>query len=426
MKQYERYKDSGVEWLGRVPENWGIIKSKYIWKESIELSLNGIGDLLSVSQYKGITVNTQEQRSENLIGYKSVSENSLVINIMLAWLGGLGISKLTGLVSPAYSVYKAICPIVPQFYHYLYRTDRYLCEFARKSTGVVPSRWRMYEEDFGQIISIFPPIEEQKAIANYLDQKCAQIDKAISQKEKVIELLNERRQIIIQRAVTRGLNPNVPMKDSGIDWIGKIPEHWEVKKLKYLTSKIGSGVTPTGGSSVYLENGIPLLRSQNIHFDRIDLSDVACISKFIDSTMSNTRVKEGDVLLNITGGSIGRCYYVKNDLGPANVNQHVCILRPYKFQSQFLYFLIRSNIGQIQIELEQTGGNREGLTFAALKNFIFPTTSLKEQNEVAAYLDQVNAKIDKAISIKRQEIERLKEYKTVLIDAAVTGKIKIA
>lgn len=431
MKQYDRYKDSGVEWLGKVPEHWRLFVIRAITRLKSDKGHSNYEVLSVYREYGVIKKDTRDDNhnatSQETITYKAVNPTDLVINKMKAWQGSMGISPFKGIVSPAYITCEINKEIVHcDYLHYLLRSSRYIDEYNRLSYGVRIGQWDMHYEDFKQIIVSLPTVWEQENIASFLDQKCIQIDKAISQKEKVIELLNERRQVIIQRAVTRGLDPNVPMKSSGVDWIGEIPEHWEVKKLKFLTSKIGSGVTPTGGSSVYRDTGIPLLRSQNIHFDKIDLSDVACISPFIDSTMSNTRVREGDVLLNITGGSIGRCYYVKNDLGPANVNQHVCILRPNKFQTLFLYYLMRSNIGQTQIELEQTGGNREGLTFAALKNFIFPTTLSKVQEDITNYLNQVNIQIDSAISIKRQEIEKLKEYKTVLIDAAVTGKIKIA
>src|SRR5690606_30157600 len=208
-----------------------------LWKERIELSREGNEQLLSVSQYTGVTPNETESRSQDLVGYKKVHKNDLVTNIMLAWLGGLGVSAYEGLVSPAYSVYRLSDGSDPRFLHYLYRTQLYLAEFARRSKGVVPSRWRMYTEDFGQVPTILPLPAEQTRIAQFLDRKTAQIDKAIAQKERLIELLKERRQILIHNAVTKGLNPNVKMKDSGVEWIGEIPEHWEVRRIKHVTTK---------------------------------------------------------------------------------------------------------------------------------------------------------------------------------------------
>ncbi|HCE1980924.1 TPA: restriction endonuclease subunit S [Vibrio parahaemolyticus] len=215
------------------------------------------------------------------------------------------------------------------------------------------------------------------------------------------------------------------MKDSGVDWIGEIPEHWELKKVKHVTSKIGSGVTPTGGGTSYIDEGIPLLRSQNIHFDRIDLTDVARISEKTHKGMSNSKVMYGDVLLNITGGSIGRCYYVfaKNEM---NVNQHVCILRPNdKIKTVFLNSVIASKVGQGQIWFFQQGGGREGLNFQALKNFMIPLPPKAEQSGIVDFVNEVDKKISGAIRAHQIQIANLKEYKTTLINSAVTGKIKV-
>ena len=270
-----------------------------------------------------------------------------------------------------------------------------------------------------------PNLEQQTLIAQFLDQKTAQIDEAISIKERQIALLKEQKQIMIQNAVTKGLDPNVKMKDSGIDWIGEIPEHWKLVKIKHVTTKIGSGVTPSGGGSSYVDEGIPLLRSQNIHFDRIDLNDVALIPLKTHKNMSNSHVNKGDVLLNITGGSIGRCNYVKTDL-PMNVNQHVCIVRPNThIKSAFLNYLLASEIGQEQIWFFQQGGGREGLNFQSLKNFDIPLPDKKEQDEIISEVLRLLVNFDHAIRTYHDQIYKLKEYKTTLINSAVTGKIKV-
>lgn len=425
MQRYSEYKDSGVKWLGEIPSHWEICKAKYLWTESNAISEKGSEDLLSVSQYDGVIPSKGESRSESLKGYKIVNENNLVINIMLAWLGGLGVSKFNGIVSPAYSIYKMVGNSNPRFLHYLYKTPTYLAEFARRSTGVVPSRWRMYTDDFGQVLTLLPPKEEQDKIVEYLDSITFQIDKAIAQQQKMIDLLNERKQIIINNAITKGLDPNVKMKDSGVEWIGEIPEHWEVRRLKSITSKIGSGVTPRGGGSVYVDQGVMFLRSQNIYFEGFKLNDVAYITENIDATMSSTRVKEDDILFNITGGSIGRCYFVPKAFPKANVNQHVSIIRPYNFSTVYLYYLLRSSITQCQVELQQTGGNREGLTAFALKNFVLPIPPKNEQAYIIEYLNDKNIKLENAIKNIQKQITLLQERKQIIINDVVTGKVKV-
>ena len=425
MERYDSYKDSGVKWLGEIPSHWEVRKAKYLWRESFATSENGSEELLSVSQYEGVTPSKGESRSESLKGYKIVSENDLVINIMLAWLGGLGVSKCNGIVSPAYCIYKMIGDYSPRFLHYLYKTPLYLAEFARHSTGVVPSRWRMYTDDFGQVLTLLPPRKEQDSIVAYLDSATSKIDKAIAQQQKMIDLLNERKQIIINNAVTKGLDPNAPMKDSGVEWIGEIPEHWEVRKLKSITSKIGSGVTPRGGGAIYVDNGVMFMRSQNIYFEGFKLNDVAYITEDLDSTMPNTHVQEGDILFNITGGSIGRCRYVPEGFPKANVNQHVSIIRPKGFSTKYLYYLLRSRICQLQVDLQQTGGNREGLTAFALKNFYLPIPSEKEQEAIISYLDEIDVKLQRLIDNSNNQISLLQERKQIIINDVVTGKVKV-
>ena len=197
--------------------------------------------------------------------------------------------------------------------------------------------------------------------------------------------------------------------------------------MKYFITKAGSGVTPRGGASVYLTSGIPLLRSQNVHFDGFSLDDVAYISETIHNEMSNSQVLSGDVLLNITGASIGRCFYVTDELGEANVNQHVCIIRPKNdLFTKFLYFILRSFIGQEQINIEQTGSGREGLNFEALKNFIIPNIEISEQTAIVEYIETETSRINTKSEKTKKLIELLKEYKTALISEVVTGKVKVS
>ena len=234
MRTYDTYKDSGISWLGLIPSHWDVRRTKTIWEEHVSLSETGEEQLLSVSQYDGVKPNDEGSRSESLVGYKVVDSSNLVINIMLAWLGGLGVSQYNGIVSPAYCVYKLKENHCPEYFHYLYRTAMYLAEFARKSAGVGPSRWRMYTDSFGTVLSLVPPLAEQEAIVAYLDSATAEIDKAIASQQRMVELLQERKQIIINQAVTQGLNPDAPMKPTNIDWLPQIPTHWRLNRFKYI------------------------------------------------------------------------------------------------------------------------------------------------------------------------------------------------
>ena len=261
MGQYNSYKDSGFDWIDKIPSHWGLLKSKYLWRESFSVSQTGKEDLLSVSQYDGITP-ASGSRSESLVGYKVVEENDLVINIMLAWMGGLGVSRYNGLVSPAYCVYRLQGENNPRYMHYLYKTPMYLAEFARHSTGVIPSRWRMYTDDFGQVLTLIPPREEQDAMVAYLDTATSKIDEAISQQQRMIDLLNERKQVIIDKATLDGLDPSVEQKYSGSDWLGTIPSHWKINKFRYLF-KTRTGITFT--KAQLEEEGEPVISYGQIH-----------------------------------------------------------------------------------------------------------------------------------------------------------------
>lgn len=424
MRRYESYKDSGVEWLGEVPSHWELKRLKQLFvekKHKQNLSLNcgaiSFGKVIEKADDK-VTEATKRSYQEVLKGEFLI--NPLNLNYDLISLR-IALSEIDVVVSAGYIVLKEKQIINKKYFSYL--LHRYDVAYMKLlGSGV---RQTINYGHISDSILVIPPLSEQQKIAQFLDDKTAKIDQAVDLAEKQIALLKEHKQILIQNAVTRGLNPDVPLKDSGVEWIGQVPEHWSVKKIKHVTFKIGSGITPLGGGSNYIDGGIPLLRSQNIHFDRIDLNDVARISEFTHNSMKNSKVRKGDVLLNITGGSLGRCFYVDSN-EEMNVNQHVCIIRPNKkINTIFLNMLLASEIGQKQIWFFQQGGGREGLNFQAIKNFYLPLPDLEEQQKIAIYLDKQAAKIDQAIALKTAHIEKLKEYKSVLINDVVTGKVRV-
>ena len=430
MKRYDSYKDSGVKWLGEIPSHWEVVKNKYLFVEKDERNIDGSYQLLSFSKSKGIIPfdenSDKESSSDNLRKYKVLHKGQLLENRLQAWNGMFLDSKIEGCVSPDYSVFDLLNKnYIIRYFSYLFRTNLYIEQWANASRGIGSGFNRLYTPQFGNIFSICPPTKEQYTIVTYLDAATSKIDAAIAQQQKMIDLLNERKQIIINNAVTKGLDPNVKMKPSGIDWIGDIPEHWEIRKLKTIVDKVGSGVTPRGGGSVYVDEGIMLLRSQNVYFEGFKLNDVAFITEAMDKEMGNTRVKEGDVLINITGGSIGRCHFVPKGFPRANVNQHVCIVRPRNFSSKYLYYLLRSNFCQLQVELQQTGGNREGLTSAALKNFVLSIPPENEQKKIIDYLDEKDKGLQYSIEICQKQISLLQERKQIVINDVVTGKVKV-
>ncbi|WP_210489047.1 restriction endonuclease subunit S [Rufibacter aurantiacus] len=424
VAKYVAYKNSDVEWLGEVPAHWEVIKAKYLWKEKIELSQTEEETLLSVSQYLGVNNREVDSRSESLVGYKKVAENDLVINIMLAWLGGLGISPLNGVVSPAYGVYQLLSEADPKFLHYLYRTGTYLDEFARRSRGVVPSRWRMYTDDFGQVLTLLPPKEEQTAIAQFLDRKTAQIDKAIGIKEKQIDLLKERRQVLIHNAVTRGLNPDAPMKDSDVEWIGEIPAHWEVKKIKYVFKQVGGG-TPSKDKRDFWDGDIPWVSPKDMKSDYISSTEDYITEKGLYHSTSNI-IKSDTLLMVVRSGILQRTIPVAIATVDLTINQDMKAFIPLgPMLSKYFYYYIKGNDRFLRSEWVKQGATVESVEGELLKNDFIPIPPAEEQREIISFIEFSTSKIAVAISSKEKEIEKLKEYKASLINSAVTGKIKV-
>lgn len=428
MERYSEYKDSGAKWLGKIPKHWDVIKAKYLWNEVFSFSENGSENLLSVSQYDGITQAKNESRSESLKGYKKVAKDNLVINIMLAWMGGLGVSEYNGIVSPAYCVYRLKKAANPKFMHYLYKTPMYLAEFARHSTGVIPSRWRMYTDDFGQVLTLIPPIDEQDKIVSYLDKVTSKIDEAIAQQQKMIDLLNERKQIIINNAVTKGLNPDVPMKYSGVDWIGEIPEHWTTIRLGYcawIRARLGwKGLK----SDEYVDNGYPFLSAFNIVNNKLDWNKFNYINKFRYEESPEIKLRIGDILLVKDGAGIGKCARVDSlPLGEATANGSLAFITANeRVYYKFLHYYIISNSFNKYKDLLITGMGVPHLTQGEIKNMMLPIPPLNEQYIIVQRLDKNINVIDNILEHYLQQITFLQERKRIIINDVVTGKVKVS
>ena len=268
---------------------------------------------------------------------------------------------------------------------------------------------------------------EQTRISNYLNAKCSEIDVMLSKTRSSIEEYKKLKQTVITQAVTKGVHGEREMKDSGVAWIGEIPAEWSITKIKSGVTKIGSGKTPSGGAETYTDSGIIFRRSQNVYDCTLNLESPTYISPEVDATMKSTRVLPDDVLLNITGGSIGRCSIVPKTLGLANVNQHVCIIRtnPLIFLPKYMQYFWVSTLGHLAIDLYQTGGNREGMSADAIRNTPIPYAPLNEQKEIADYLDAKCAEIEKLIAKKEQLVKELESYKKSLIYEVVTGKREV-
>lgn len=406
MQRYTSYKDSGVQWLGQIPSHWNLLKSKYLWRESFDTSQTGLEELLSVSQYDGVTP-ANGSRSESLVGYKVVEENNLVINIMLAWMGGLGVSAYNGLVSPAYCVYKLVGNNNPKYMHYLYKTPMYLAEFARHSTGVIPSRWRMYTDDFSQTLTLIPPRKEQDAMVAYLDAATAKIDEAIAQQQRMIDLLNERKKIVINHAVTKGFNPNVKYKETGIAWIGVIPEHWQLMQLRYTVSNHDNLRQPITADQ---------RERNNPQYDYYGASGV--IDKIDHYNVDDKVLLIGEDGANLVLRNLPLVYKAE---GKFWVNNHAHILKPKGNDYDFMALVLEA----ADYSLFITGSAQPKLSQANMNAVKLPIPPIEEQREIVAGIKPKLEKIDSFIEQHSSMVAFLEERKQIIINDVVTGKVKV-
>jgi type I restriction enzyme S subunit len=439
MKKYNSYKDSGVEWIGEIPSHWSKIKIKntvdpnrkitYGIVQPGEEDPNGIL-MIRGKDYSNGWVDISEvfrvsPEIESPYSRSRVKTGDIVYTIV----GGVGnvemvpkeydgsnLTQTTGRISVKDG-------INPKWIYFCFQSELNSVQIKLCQVGsVIPG---ISLETLKNFIVLLPTLTEQSQIVSFLDTKTSLIDSLIEKTQRKIELLKEKRTSLINEVVTKGLNPNVEMKDSGVEWIGEIPISWITSKLGFYTTKIGSGSTPRGGSEVYVDSGIPFIRSQNVHFDGLRLDDVSFIEYEVHNSMKGSTVVKSDVLLNITGGSIGRCCVVEIE-GEMNVNQHVSIIRTtHGLVNYFLNYILSCDLGQSQVRYNLTGGNREGLTIEGIRDFQITIPPLSEQNEIVSFLDEHTQLIDKTISIEEKRIELLKEYRQSLISEVVTGKRKV-
>jgi type I restriction enzyme, S subunit len=420
-----KYKKTGNEWMPEIPEHWETIRIRNLFKEIDKRSIAGKEDLLSVSQYSGVTLRKDSfedgkeiTNAKTLKGYKIVEPNDLIVNIMLAWNGCLGISPYSGITSPAYCIYrvKDNQNLNPQYFGYLFTTSLFKGEFKKRSTGIIDSRLRLYSDEFFRIYCFVPPKDEQDKIVNLINSESTKITHFIQSRQRFIELLKEQRQSIITHAVTKGIDEEVKMKETGIDWMPEVPEHWEVRRLKYLVE-------------LYKHNKSV---SEINSFDfKLALENIDnWTGKYIESVSPEFEgegryFKEGDVLF----GKL-RPYLAKAFLPDRN---GICVSEILVFTpnselitSEFLFQRILTK-GFIDIVDGSTYGAkmpRAGWDFIGNMRIAYPPT-LKEQRKIVKHIKAETRTLDIAISKAEREIELIKEYREAMIAEAVKGKIKI-
>ncbi len=430
-RPYPAYKNSGVEWLGKIPESWVITRAKNIFREINESSKDGSETLLSVSEYFGvkprnlITVGKGGllTRAETLEGYKICHKGDLIINIMLAWKTGLGFSRQGGIVSPAYAIFRIQerSEMSSKYLNLLLRSPIYVSEFKKWSYGIIDSRLRLYPEIFLRINILRPPAMDQEVIANFLECETAKIDALIAKQERLIELLQEKRTALITHAVTKGLDPNAPMKDSGLEWLGEIPAHWRLKPTKYLF-QIMNGSTPNSSEPDYWNGDLPWVTPEDLGvLDGFIISETRrniTLNGYL--SCATNMVPVGSIIVS-TRAPIGHIAIAQVELC---TNQGCRALIPSEGLDSKYFYHIFSVVKQ-ELQSFGQGSTFRELSKTDLENLLIPKPPLREQELISEALDKKTSEMDGVIKKTGDSIKLLKEYRTALISAAVTGKIDV-
>ena len=416
-KRYERYKDSGVEWIGEIPEHWNVTKLGYRARMIVPMrdkptEFNGDIPWIRIEDVDGKYI--EDSKSEQRVSKELVKKMNLKVypigTVLCTCSCNMG---TTAIVKKPLISNQTFIGIVPMkdldstfLYYAMNANSKRLQHLAEGAIQQYLSR-----HDFEHLKLAFPNENEQIAIANFLDQKTAEIDGLIADKEKLIELLQEKRQAIITEAVTKGLNPNVKMKDSGIEWIGEIPEHWEVKKLKHV-SNITMGQSPKSEECSYDEIGVPFLQGN------AEFTNVHPIPKMYCNT-ANKFSKVNDILLS-----------VRAPVGAINISDRVygigrglCAITAKKVIMKYLWYSL--NVSLEELFIKSKGSTFEAVTVTDVQNLLIILPPKNEQDDIVNFLDKKTAEIDGLVIEIKKQIEKLKEYRQSLISEAVTGKIYV-
>ncbi|QMS74749.1 restriction endonuclease subunit S [Aeromonas veronii] len=427
---YPKYKDSGVEWLGDIPNEWLTIPVGRLFSR-IKRTGHSEKELLSVYRDYGVIPKSSRddnnnKESDDLAPYQLVRPNDLVMNKMKAWQGSIAVSEYEGIVSPAYFVYEPSNKLFelahPRYVHYLLRNPIYITQYMSRSKGIRVNQWDLDPDEFKLIELLLPSKQEQSKIFEFLDYETAQIDRLIAQQQRLIELLKEKRQAVISHAVTKGLNPDAPMKNSGVEWLGQVPEHWEVAKLRRFILEHRQGYYTT---DPYVDEGIKLLRITDLReLGHIDVSSCPLVPN-IPSVM-NFKLKEGDVVFARTGGagSFGIIDELECDIVYASY------LIRFRFNSKhltpsYLRFLLLSDSLQLSLKQNIHGGVNQNIHAEDIKDAIICVPPINEQLAIEKALTAKMKRYSELLEESEKSVRLMSERRTALISAAVTGKIDL-
>ncbi len=439
--RYDEYKDSGVEWLGEVPAHWEILPlRRAIASIDSGTSVNAIdtpaleselGVLKTSCVYRGVFDPLENKAilpDEYPRAHCPIAAGSLIVSRMntpdLVGAAGLVKHQADNLYLPDRLWQVRFNEANASFVHRWTQSPIYRAQVQMVCAGASSSMQNLSQDDFRSFLLPLPPLPEQTAIAAFLDRETAKIDELVAEQQNLIALLKEKRQALISHAVTKGLNPNSPMKDSGVEWLGEVPAHWGLLQLRAVSSFTTSG--PRGWSDKISECGSLFIQSGDLNDSMgVDFAAAKRVAVENNTEATRTQLSDGDVVVCITGAKTGNVAVCDKIPEPAYVNQHLCLIRPRKIAcSGFLAAQLKSRVGQVQFELSQYG-LKQGLSLENVRETMIVLPPLQEQLDIVAFIDTETGKIDDLVAEAESTITLLQERRTALISAAVTGKIDV-
>lgn len=417
FEPHTAYKDSGVEWIGEIPAHWEVRRIKTLFREKDERSGDGKGELLSLTRLNGLIpqkkASSRIPSVEDLSKYKICRPGDLVMNRMQAWSGMFAVPSQEGLISPDYCVFELTNSFEVKYFEHLFKTPLLVGQFAQRSKGIGSGFNRLYTPEFGQVLTLLPPKSEQKRIVLCLDQKTVEIDEAIDKNQRLIELLKELKQTTIAETVTKGLNPNVPMRDSGVEWLGEVPAHWEMRRLKFCVQLTDQKMKADR------EKSLPYVGLENIQSWTGKLLPLG--PNVVPTGVANHFKKKMTLFGKL------RPYLAKafNPDFEGLCSTELLVFKSITFDRRLLLYLLLTDGFIKAIDSSTYGAKMPRANWDFIGNSIVPVPPLEEQKKIASFLDQTSADIDEAIDKKQRLIELLKELKPITIAEAVTGKIKV-
>jgi len=432
-KAYPEYKDSGVEWLGDIPGHWKTISISRLFSR-IKRTGYTEKELLSVYRDYGVVPKSSRddnnnKPSEDLSPYQLVQPNDLVMNKMKAWQGSIAISEYEGIVSPAYFVYQPNNSLFelahPKYVHYLLRNPIYVTQYLSRSKGIRVNQWDLDPDEFRNIELLLPGKVEQVKIYSFLDHETAKIDNLIEKQQQLIELLKEKRQAGISHAVTKGLNTDVPMKDSGVEWLGEVPEHWKVKRIKHFGKVIGGFAFK---STDFTDEGYPVIKISNVSHLNFDWGDSSFLPHNFSFMYKEYLAPNGALIFAMTRPVISggiKVALLDNNSAPL-INQRVGFM-VVQNQDMAKYILISTQSSAFLAHFvnNMTITNQPNISSEGIESIYLPLPPMNEIKGILHYVGRMQKSYNRLIDNVLLQVSLLQERRTALISAAVTGKIDV-